>query len=71
VPEQEDPHAGPDGGTAPSPPPPRDGPDDQPQPWWMKLLEPFRSEAAAFRLLLAIAAICAVIAVLVLIARAL
>jgi hypothetical protein len=42
----------------------------EPRPLWMKLIEPFRSEAAAFRMLLAVAAICGVVAVVVLIARA-
>ncbi len=37
----------------------------------MRLLAPFRSEDAAFRLLLAIAAVCGVIAAAVLIVRAL
>jgi hypothetical protein len=44
---------------------------DEPQPLWMKLIAPFRSEAAAFRMLLTIAVICGVIAIVVLLARAL
>jgi hypothetical protein len=52
----------------PEPDEPRDG---EPPPRWMKLIEPFRSEAAAFRMLLAVAVICGVIAIVVLAARAL
>ena len=49
-------------------------PDDErppePEPAWMKLLAPFRSEDAAFRVLIAVAVICAVIAGVVLLLRA-
>ena len=45
--------------------------DGKPDPWWMKLVEPFRSEGAAFRLVLWVLAICAVVALLALIIRAL
>jgi hypothetical protein len=50
--------------------------DDSPRPrdWnalLLRVLEPFRSEAAAFRVLLGTIAICGTIIVLVLIARAL
>jgi hypothetical protein len=68
MPEQDDPHAAPRGG---EPPPAPGAHAGEPQPWWMKLIEPFRSEAAAFRMLLTVVAICAAIAVVVLIARAL
>lgn len=44
-------------------------PDDRPR--WDRLLDPFRSEQAAFRVLVAVAAFCAVVILLVLLARAL
>ena len=48
-----------------------DDPHGEPQPRWMKLIEPFRSEDAAFRLLLSVAAICGAIIAVVLVVRAL
>ncbi|MDX6657696.1 MAG: hypothetical protein QOH62_2489 [Solirubrobacteraceae bacterium] len=44
---------------------------DEPRPWWDKALDPLRHEAAMFRLLLAVVAFAAVIAVVVTIVRAL
>jgi hypothetical protein len=45
--------------------------DGEPEPWWMKVVEPFRSEGAAFRLVLWVLAICAAMALLALIVRSL
>jgi hypothetical protein len=42
-------------------------PDD---PWWLRALEPLRSEAAMFRVLLVVAAVCGVIIAVTLLARA-
>ena len=43
--------------------PPRD-------PWWLRALEPLRSEAAMFKVLLVVAAVCGAIIVLTLLVRA-
>lgn len=39
------------------------GPDapDGPRPWWDRALDPLRSEAAAFRVLVAVAVVAAVV----------
>lgn len=42
-------------------------PDD---PWWLRAMEPLRSEAAMFRVLIAVAAVCGVIIAATLLARA-
>ncbi len=39
-------------------------------PWWMRALQPLRSEAAAFHLLVVVAAVCGTIIVLSLVLRA-
>jgi hypothetical protein len=44
---------------------------DEPRPWWDKALDPLRHEAAMFRVLLAVVAVIAVLALVVTIARAL
>jgi hypothetical protein len=44
---------------------------DEPRPWWDKALDPLRHEAAMFRVLLAVVAVAAVIAVLVTVVRSL
>ena len=44
--------------------------DDEPQPWWLRALEPLRSEAAMFRVLLWVAGVALVFVVVYLIARA-
>lgn len=41
------------------------------RPAWDRLLDPFRSEQAAFRVLVAVAAVCGTVILLVLLARAL
>ena len=41
------------------------------RPWWDRALDPLRSEAAAFRVLLFVAAVGAVVVALVLLIRAL
>jgi hypothetical protein len=40
------------------------------QPWWLRALEPLRSEAAMFRVLLFVIAAAAAVVVVVLLARA-
>jgi hypothetical protein len=42
----------------------------EPQPWWLRALEPLRSEAAMFRVLLFVIAAAALIVAVVLAARA-
>lgn len=42
-------------------------PDD---PWWIRALEPLRSEAAMFRVLIGVAAFCGVLIAVVLLLRA-
>ena len=44
-------------------------PPDASQPAWMKLLAPFQSEDAAFRVLIAVVAVCAAVAVVALALR--
>jgi hypothetical protein len=41
------------------------------QPWWLRALEPLRTEAAMFRLLLWVAGVAAAVIAIVLVARAL
>ena len=43
-------------------------PDD---PWWLRALEPLRSEAAMFRVLLGVALVCGTLIALTLLLRAL
>lgn len=45
----------------------RSSPDD---PWWLRALEPLRSEAAMFHVLLIVAAVCGTLIALTLLARA-
>jgi hypothetical protein len=40
------------------------------RPWWLRALEPLRTEAAMFQLLLRVAALAAVLIAVVLLARA-
>jgi hypothetical protein len=40
------------------------------QPWWLRALEPLRTEAAMFRLLLVVVAVVSVVVVVVLLIRA-
>jgi hypothetical protein len=40
------------------------------QPWWLRALEPLRSEAAMFQLLLRVAAVAAAVVAVVLLVRA-
>jgi hypothetical protein len=44
---------------------------DEPQPWWLRALEPLRSEAAMFRVLVWVLAAMAALVVVVVIVRAL
>jgi hypothetical protein len=43
---------------------------DGPEPWWLRALEPLRSEAAMFRVLLGVAAVCGVVIAVTLLLRA-
>jgi hypothetical protein len=43
---------------------------DDPQPWWLRALEPLRSEAAMFRVLLWVAGGAALVIVVVVVVRA-
>jgi hypothetical protein len=45
--------------------------NDEPQPWWLRALEPLRSEAAMFRVLLWVAAAGAAFVAVYLVVRAL
>ncbi len=49
---------------------PSDG-SQPPEPWWLRALEPLRSEAAMFRVLVGVVAVCAVIIAVTLLSRAL
>jgi hypothetical protein len=44
---------------------------DPPQPWWLRALEPLRSEAAMFRVLLWVAGVMGAVVVVVVVVRAL
>jgi hypothetical protein len=41
-----------------------------PDPWWLRAMEPLRSEAAMFRVLVIVAALCGTIILLTLLLRA-
>jgi hypothetical protein len=44
---------------------------DEPPPWWLRALEPLRSEASMFRVFLAVLAFIVVLVVLIVLIRAL
>jgi hypothetical protein len=44
--------------------------DDRPPPWWLRALEPLRTEAAMFRVLLWVVALAAALVVVALVIRA-
>ncbi|WP_354697814.1 hypothetical protein [Paraconexibacter sp. AEG42_29] len=46
---------------------PPSSPDD---PWWLRAMEPLRSEAAMFRVLIVVAAVCGALIALTLLLRA-
>ncbi|MCW3014980.1 MAG: hypothetical protein JWO02_2072 [Solirubrobacterales bacterium] len=46
------------------------GPSPSRDPWWLRALEPLRSEAAMFNVLLIVAVVCGAIIVLTLLLRA-
>ncbi len=48
----------------------RQRPSSPSDPWWVRAMEPLRSEAAMFRVLLVVAAVCGAIIVLTLLLRA-
>ncbi len=44
---------------------------DEPRPWWDRALDPLRHEESMFRVLLAVIAVAAIVALVVTLARAL